>query len=147
MTCETRNAIIIHHPQHDLSPPMLVHCQEEDIFCIDLPQSCFIHSLYFPSFLDSNQYLLVSVSLTFYGFETKMSRYILLSSSIFPKFLGYFHPNILQTSALQCGFLTYFSHIYSYFFQILQTIFVVQSFLKKIIVHPIVQCALQCNPL
>lgn len=56
MTCETRNAIIIHHPQHDLSPPMLVHCQEEDIFCIELPQSCFIHSLYFPSSPDSNWY-------------------------------------------------------------------------------------------
>ena len=30
MTCETRNAIIIHHPEHELSPPMLVHCHEDD---------------------------------------------------------------------------------------------------------------------
>ena len=25
MTCETRIAIIIHHPEHELSPPMLIH--------------------------------------------------------------------------------------------------------------------------
>ena len=30
MTCETRNAIIIHHPEHELSPPMLVHCHDDD---------------------------------------------------------------------------------------------------------------------
>ena len=110
MTCERRNAIIIHHPKHELSPPMLVHCHEEELFCLQQKRSPFLESSF--SFLKEE--LLKTFLYVFYIFNvlralidisnvsllTLMSGLILIIDLVnICKILEGFHPNILQTSA------------------------------------------------